>query len=59
VWALTAWLPREGWLFELNCVYFISNFLNNRYLDFTLIMQFTSGDSINLTNDQEYFDYFI
>ena len=35
-----------------------SNFLNNRYLDFTFIMQFTSGDSINLTNDQEYFDLF-
>ena len=35
-----------------------SNFLNNRYLDFTFIMQFTAGDSINLTNDQEYFDLF-
>ena len=35
-----------------------SNFLNNRYLDFTFIMQFTAGDSIDLTNDQEYFDLF-
>ena len=35
-----------------------SNFLNNRYLDFTFIMQFTAGDFIDLTNDQEYFDLF-
>ena len=35
-----------------------SNFLNNRYLDFTFIMQFTAGDYIDLTNDQEYFDLF-
>ena len=35
-----------------------SNFLNNRYLDFTLIMQFVGGDFINLAVDQEYFDQF-
>jgi hypothetical protein len=35
-----------------------SNFLNNRYLDFTFIMQFTGGDFIDLTVDQEYFDLF-
>ena len=31
-------------------------FLNNRYFDFTLIMQFLSGDFIDLTTDQRYFD---
>ena len=35
-----------------------SNFLNNRYIDFTFIMQFTGGDFIDLTVDQEYFDLF-
>lgn len=35
-----------------------SNFLNNRYFDFTFIMQFMPGDSIVLTDDQEYFDLF-
>ena len=35
-----------------------SNFLNNRYLDFTFIMQFTGGDFIDLTTDQDYFDTF-
>ena len=35
-----------------------SNFLNNRYIDFTLIMQFMPGDFIDLTTDQEYFDWF-
>jgi len=35
-----------------------SNFLNNRYFDFTFIMQFMIGDFINLTDDQEYFDMF-
>ena len=35
-----------------------SNFLNNRYLDFTFIMQFVDGDFIDLTVDQEYFDLF-
>ena len=35
-----------------------SNFLNNRYFDFTFIMQFMLGDSINLTDDQQYFDMF-
>ena len=35
-----------------------SNFLNNRYFDFTFIMQFTGGDFIDLTVDQEYFDLF-
>jgi hypothetical protein len=35
-----------------------SNFLNNRYFDFTLIMHFMPGDFINLTTDQQYFDLF-
>ena len=35
-----------------------SNFLNNRYFDFTFVMQFTAGDFIDLANDQEYFDLF-
>jgi hypothetical protein len=35
-----------------------SNFLNNRYFDFTFIMQFTEGDFIDLSVDQEYFDLF-
>ena len=35
-----------------------SNCLNNRYFDFTFIMQFTGGDFIDLTADQEYFDLF-
>ena len=38
-----------------------SNFLNNRYFDFTLIMQFRLGVPIffiNLTDDQKYFDTF-
>ena len=35
-----------------------SNFLNNRYFDFTFIMQFTGGDFIDLVADQEYFDTF-
>jgi hypothetical protein len=35
-----------------------SNFLNNRCIDFTLIMQFMQGDFIDLTTDQEYFDLF-
>ena len=35
-----------------------SNFLNNRYFDFTLIMQFLTGDFINIPNDQRYFDMF-
>jgi len=35
-----------------------NNFLNNRYFDFTIIMQFTSGDYIDLATDQEYFDLF-
>jgi hypothetical protein len=35
-----------------------SNFLNNRYFDFTFIMQFMLNDFINLTNDQQYFDMF-
>jgi hypothetical protein len=35
-----------------------SNFLNNRYFDFTFIMQFMIGDFINLTDDQQYFDMF-
>lgn len=35
-----------------------SNFLNNRYFDFTFIMQFIPGDSIVLTDDQKYFDLF-
>jgi len=35
-----------------------SNFLNNRYFDFTIIMQFMAGDYIDLTDDQRYFDLF-
>ena len=35
-----------------------SNFLNNRYFDFILIMQYLTGDLINLPNDQRYFDLF-
>ena len=35
-----------------------SNFLNNRYFDFTLIMQFMAGDFINIPTDQRYFDLF-
>ena len=35
-----------------------SNFLNNRYFDFTFIMQFLDGDFIDLSVDQEYFDLF-
>jgi hypothetical protein len=35
-----------------------SNFLNNRYFDFILIMQFLTGDFIDLPNDQRYFDLF-
>ena len=35
-----------------------SNFLNNRYFDFTFIMQFVAGDFIDLATDQEYFDLF-
>lgn len=35
-----------------------SNFLNNRYFDFTFIMQFMPGDFIDLTADQQYFDMF-
>ena len=35
-----------------------SNFLNNRYIDLTITLQFTAGDFIDLTNDQEYFDLF-
>ena len=35
-----------------------SNFLNNRYFDFTFIMQFLAGDYIDLTDDQRYFDLF-
>jgi hypothetical protein len=35
-----------------------SNFLNNRYFEFTLIMQFIQNYSIDLTNDQRYFDLF-
>jgi hypothetical protein len=35
-----------------------SNFLNNRYIDFTFIMQFMAGDFINLVDDQSYFDSF-
>jgi hypothetical protein len=34
------------------------NFLNNRFFDFTFIMQFMPRDFINLTTDQEYFDLF-
>ena len=35
-----------------------SNFLNNRYFDFTFVMQFTGQDFIDLAIDQEYFDLF-
>ena len=35
-----------------------SNFLSNRYIDLTITLQFTAGDFIDLTNDQEYFDLF-
>jgi len=35
-----------------------SNFLNNRYFDFILIMQFLTGDFIDLPNDQRYFDLY-
>jgi hypothetical protein len=35
-----------------------SNFLNNRYIDLTITLQFTAGDFIELGNDQEYFDLF-
>jgi hypothetical protein len=35
-----------------------SNFLNNRYIDLTITLQFTAGDFIQLVNDQEYFDMF-
>jgi hypothetical protein len=35
-----------------------SNFLNNRYIDLTITLQFTAGDFIELVNDQEYFDLF-
>jgi len=35
-----------------------SNFLNNRYFDFTFIMHFMPGDFIDLTIDQQYFDSF-
>ena len=35
-----------------------SNFLNNRYIDLTITLQFTAGDFIELVNDQEYFDMF-
>jgi len=35
-----------------------SNFLNNRYFNFTLILQFMAGDFINLADDQSYFDSF-
>ena len=35
-----------------------SNFLNNRYFDFTLIMQFMPGDFINLADDQRALDSF-
>jgi hypothetical protein len=35
-----------------------SNFLNNRYFDFTLIMHFMPGDFIDLNADQQYFDLF-
>ena len=35
-----------------------SNFLNNRYFDFTFILQFMIGDFIDLTLDQQYFDMF-
>ena len=35
-----------------------SNFLNNRYFDFTIIMQFMPGDFINLDDDQVSIDSF-
>jgi hypothetical protein len=35
-----------------------SNFLNNRYFDFTLIMQFSMTDFIDLATDQQFFDSF-
>ena len=35
-----------------------SNFLNNRYIDLTITLQFTARDFITLLNDQEYFDLF-
>ena len=35
-----------------------SNFLNNRYFDFTFILQFMPGDFIALIADQQYFDMF-
>ena len=35
-----------------------SNFLNNRYFDFTFIMQFVDTEYIDLNSDQEYFDLF-
>jgi hypothetical protein len=35
-----------------------SNFLNNRYFDFTFIMQFVDAEYIDLATDQEYFDLF-
>ena len=35
-----------------------SNFLNNRYFDFTLTMQFLKDDFINIPTDQRYFDMF-
>jgi hypothetical protein len=34
------------------------NFLNNRFFDFTFIMQFMPRDFIDLTDDQQYFDMF-
>ncbi len=35
-----------------------SNFLKNRYFDFTFIMQFLAGDYIDLIDNQRYFDLF-
>jgi hypothetical protein len=35
-----------------------SNFLNNRYFDFTIIMQFMVADFIDLADDQHYLDSF-
>ena len=35
-----------------------SNFLNNRFFDFTLTMQFLKPDFIDLSTDQRYFDLF-
>ena len=35
-----------------------SNFLNNRYIDLTITLQFTAGDFIDLSDDQEFFDLF-